>query len=98
MEFNPNNPIVRLCLQGIAMEESKPAVKARELFFQAWSAVTIVFEKFIAAFFLVRHQSNTSDRLKWLEAALQHGLQAEGEAVRSALTSLHAVIGSCYEA
>jgi len=97
MEFNPNNPIVRLCLQGIAMEESKPAVKARELFFQAWSEATNDFEKFIAAFFLVRHQSNTSERLKWLETALQHALQAEGEAVRSALPSLHADIASCYE-
>ena len=71
IDFNPNNPIVKLCLQGMGMEEQGKPKEASELFLQAWNEATNDFEKFLAAHYVARHQKNTSDQLKWLETALQ---------------------------
>ena len=56
MEFNPNNPIVKLCLQGIALEEQGDPKEAGQLFLQAWNKATNDFEKFLAAHYIARHQ------------------------------------------
>ena len=71
MEFNPNNPVVKLCVQAMGMEEKGKHEDASKLFLQAWNEATNDFEKFIAAYYVARHQKNVSDKLKWLETALQ---------------------------
>jgi hypothetical protein len=75
MEFNPNNNVVKLCLQGMGMEENGKSEEASKLFLQAWSEATSDFEKFISAHYVARHQKNVSDKLKWLETALQLALK-----------------------
>lgn len=40
MEFNPNNNVVKLCLQGMVMEEQGEAEEASKLFLQAWKEAT----------------------------------------------------------
>lgn len=35
MEFNPNNNVVKLCLQGMGMEEKGKPEEASKLFLQA---------------------------------------------------------------
>jgi len=97
MEFNPNNNIVKLCLQGMEMEEKSQAEEASKLFLRAWDEATNDFEKFIAAHYVARHQKNIADKLKWLETALQLGLIINNDAVRSAFPSLYLNIGKCYE-
>ncbi|MBN3909058.1 MAG: NAD(+)--rifampin ADP-ribosyltransferase [Nostoc sp. NMS1] len=49
MEFNPNNNVVKLCLQGMGMEEKGKPEEASKLFLQAWNEATHDFEKFISA-------------------------------------------------
>lgn len=51
MEFNPNNNVVKLCLQAMGVEEDKPE-EASKLFLQAWNEATDHFEKFIAAYYV----------------------------------------------
>lgn len=97
MEFNPNNRIVKLCLQGMSLEESGKPDEALERFLQAWNEATQNFEKFIAAHYVARHQTNVSERLKWLETALQFALAINDDSVKSALPSLYANIAQCYE-
>jgi rifampin ADP-ribosylating transferase len=97
MEFSPNNHIVKLCLQGMALEEQGQQEDARELFLQAWQEGTNDFEKFLAAHYVVQHQNNASDQLKWLETALQFALKINNDAVQSALPSLYSNIAKCYE-
>ena len=84
MEFNPNNNVVRLCLQGMGMEEKGKPEEAGKLFLQAWNEATNAFEKFISAHHVARHQKAVSDKLRWLETALQVALEINGDTVKSA--------------
>lgn len=97
MEFNPNNNIVKLCIQGMAMEEKDKPEEAGKLFLRAWQEATNDFEKFLAAHYVARHQKNVSDKLKWAETALQLALKINNESVKSAFPSLYANIAKCYE-
>jgi len=97
MEFNPNNPIVKLCLQGMAMEDKGETEEAGNLFLQAWNEATNDFEKFMSAHYVARHQKTVSDRLKWLETTLQFALTTDKDVVTSALPFLYSNIAACYE-
>ena len=97
MEFNPNNNVVKLCLQGMGMEEKGKPEEASKLFLQAWNEATNDFENFISAHYVARHQKNASDKLKWLETALQFALKINDDAVKSAFPSLYSNIAKCYE-
>ncbi len=68
MEFSPNNNVVKLCLQGIGLEEKDKSEKASMTFLQAWNEAATDFEKFIAAYYVARHQKNVLDKLEWLES------------------------------
>jgi rifampin ADP-ribosylating transferase len=97
MEFNPNNNIVKLCLQGMGKEDEGKPEEAVELFLQAWKEAENDTEKFISAHYLVRHQKSASEKLKWLETALQLALKINGDTVNSALPSLYSNIAKCHE-
>jgi len=97
MEFNPNNNIVKRCIQGMDMEEKGKPEEASKLFLQAWNEATNDFEKFIAAYYVARHQKNIPDKLNWLETALQLVLKINNHSVNGALPSLYLNIAKCYE-
>lgn len=97
MEFSPNNNIVKCCIQGMAMEENGKPYEARKLFLEAWNEATNDFEKFLAAHYVARHQNKVSDKLSWLETALQYGLKVNDDSVKSAFPSLYSKIAECYE-
>lgn len=46
---------------------------------------------------MARYQKNISDKLKWLETALQFALKINNDSVKSALPSLYLNIAKCYE-
>jgi len=97
MEFNPNNKVVKLCLQGMDMEEKGKTEESIRLFLQAWKETTNDLEKFIAAHYVARYQKNVSGKLKWLETALQFALKINRDTVESAFPSLYLNIAKCYE-
>jgi rifampin ADP-ribosylating transferase len=97
MEFSPNNNVVKRCLQGIRMEEEGKPEEAVKLFLRAWNEATYDFEKFISAHYVARHQTNVSDRLKWLETSLQFALKINDDTVKSAFPALYSNIAKCYE-
>ena len=97
-QFNPNNKIIQLLLRGMGMEDSGKTEEASLLFLKAWSEATADFEKFIAAYYVARHQKNVSDKLKWFETSFQFALKVNDEAVKSAFPSLYLNIAKCYEA
>jgi rifampin ADP-ribosylating transferase len=97
MEFNPNNNVIKLCIEAMAMEEKAQQAEASRLFLQAWNEATNDFEKFTAAYYVARHQKNTSDKLKWLETALQFALKVNNDSVKGAFPSLYSNIAKCYE-
>lgn len=97
-QFDPNNKVIQLLLQGMGMEDSGKPEEASLLFLQAWSEATDDFEKFIAAYYVARHQKNVSKKLKWFETSLQFALEVNDVAVKSALPSLYMNIAKCYVA
>lgn len=97
MEFNPNNNVVQLCVQGMDMEEKGKPEEASRLFLQAWGEATNDFEKFTAAYYVARHQKNVTDKLKWLETSLQFALKINNDNVKEAFPALYSNIAKCYE-
>src|SRR6476660_5013298 len=81
----------------MVMEDKDKPEEASKLFLQAWNEATNDFEKFIAAHYVARHQKNISDKLKWLETALQFALKINDDTVKSAFPALYLNIAKCYE-
>jgi hypothetical protein len=97
MEFNPGNPIVQLCLQGMDLEIKEKHDEASKVFLQAWNEATNNFEKYMAAYYVARQQENIADKLKWLQTSLQLALKINDDAVKAAFPLLHTSIAECYE-
>lgn len=97
MEFNPGNNVVKLCIQGMEMEEKENSEEGIRLFLQAWKEATNDFEKFIAAHYIARHQKDVPDKLKWLETGLECALKINDDAVKGALPALYSSVAKCYE-
>jgi len=97
MEFNPGNHVIKLCVQGMNMEEKGKPGEAGTLFLQAWNEATNDFEKFTAAYYVARHQQNVRGKLKWLETALKFALKINDVTVNAAFPALYSGIAKCYE-
>ncbi len=97
MEFDPNNIVIKLCLQGMAMEEKGKPGEASQLFLQAWNEATTEFERFTAAYYVARRQENVAGKLQWLQTSLQFALKINDDAVKGAIPSLYLNIAKCYE-
>ncbi|TCJ14120.1 NAD(+)--rifampin ADP-ribosyltransferase [Flaviaesturariibacter flavus] len=97
MEFSPFNHVVKICLQGMVMEEQGKADEAAILFQQAWNDAANDFERFLAAHYLARQQKTVSGKLRWLETALHLALSINNDAVNSALPALYLNLAKCYE-
>ena len=98
MEFDPKNPVIRRCLQAMAVEEAGKPAEAKELFTQAWNEAANDSEKFITAHYLARHQESVSAKLDWLETALHFALKINDATVQSAFPSLYSNIAKCHDA
>jgi rifampin ADP-ribosylating transferase len=97
MEFNPSNHVIKLCIQGMDLEEKGKPEEAGRIFLQAWNEATNDFEKYMAAYYVARHQEDARDKLKWFEASLEFALKINDVAVASALPSLYLKIAKCHE-
>jgi hypothetical protein len=97
MEFSPRNHIVQRCLQGMGLEEKGSIEEAGKLFMQAWNEATDDFEKFLAAYFVARHQKSVSDKLAWLRTSLQFALAVNNATVQAAISTLYLGVTKCYE-
>jgi hypothetical protein len=97
MEFSPSNNVVKLCVQGMGMEDKGEPEKASNLFLQAWNEAANDFEKFTAAYFVARHQENVRDKLEWLETSLRFASEINDESFKAAFPSIYSNIAKCYE-
>lgn len=97
MQFDPSNDVIKLCVQGMSMEEKGKPEEASKLFLQAWNEATNDFEKFTAAHFVARSQTDTRKKLKWFETALQLALKINDISVNGVFPFLYSNIAKCYE-
>jgi len=89
IKFDPNNPIIKLCMEGMSLEDRGNIEKARETFNKAWIEASDDYEKFIAAYHLARIHNNIKDKLKWMETSLKYALNINDENVKSAYSTLY---------
>jgi hypothetical protein len=97
MQFDPENPIIKLCAHGMQLEGEGKRDEAAATFQQAWGQAATDFEKFTAAHYVARHQDTVAGKLKWDETALQLALGLDDENIKGALPSLYLNIGKCHE-
>lgn len=96
MEFSPNNQIVRLCLQAMNLESQGKEDEAGATYQMAWREARENFEKFLAAYFVARHEKSNNEKLDWFEIALQYAFISDNPAVTSAFYSLYSNLAICY--
>jgi hypothetical protein len=87
--MNPNNPVVKLCVAGMAAEGEGRTADAKALFEQAWAASRDDYESCISAHYLARHQPTPQDELEWNRLALERADRAGGERVQGFYASLY---------
>ena len=97
MEFDPNNPVVQLCVKGMNAEGEGKIEEARQLFQQAWDMATNDFEAFTAAHYLARNQEDPNDNLKWNLEALARASAIKDESTRGYYPSLYLNVAKSYE-
>jgi hypothetical protein len=95
--MDPNNPVVRLCVQGMAYEGRGLFGDASRLFLAAWEQSTTDFERCIAAHYVARHQKDPLDALKWNRVALDHAVAGGDDRVRGFYPSLYLNLGKAHE-
>lgn len=87
--MDPENPVVKLCLEGMKMEAVGNSEAARRLFEQAWSEATDDYQACIAAHYLARQQESDDETFHWNQEALRRAEAANDERVESFYPSLY---------
>jgi hypothetical protein len=64
MTIDPENPVVRLCAEGIQAESAGERLRAAELYLKAWNERTNSLEACIAAHYVARVQSTAEEVLR----------------------------------
>jgi hypothetical protein len=95
--MDPENPVVKLCAEGMQAEGQGRNDEARRLFEAAWEARTNDFEACIAAHYLARHQPDPRAMLQWNREALVRADASDDATVRSFYPSLYLNLGHSYE-
>lgn len=95
--MDPNNPVVKLCAQGIEIEMKGRRDEARALYLQAWELRQDDVDACIAAHYVARHQETPAETLRWNELALTHAISAAADSLRSFYPSLYLNLGKSYE-
>ena len=95
-ELDPNNPVVKLCVEGMQAEGEHRLDDAYKLFCAAWAARQDDFDACIAAHFLARHRPPEEMR-HWNQVALDHANAVDDERIQGFYPSLYLNLGWSHE-
>jgi len=95
--MDPDNPVIRLCVQGVEAESRQRHDEARALYENAWRASRNDVEACIAAHYIARAQAEPMQMLWWNQVALSRADQSRDPYVRSFYASLHLNLGIANE-
>jgi hypothetical protein len=95
--IDPENPVVRLCAEGIAAEGQSRHKDAVALYREAWAIHTDDYEACIAAHYLAREQETLQESLDWNQRALDHALAVDEARIAGFLPSLYLNLGWSHE-
>jgi tetratricopeptide (TPR) repeat protein len=97
MEIDPNNPVVKLCSEGIAAEMAGDRTKAAALYRQAWDARKDEYDACIVAHYLARVQPTPQHALEWNQEALRLAEAVDQEKVKAFFPSLYLNVGKSHD-
>ena len=95
--MDPENPIVKLCAQGMEHESKGNFEEASRLFLSAWSQSTDDFERCVAAHYVARHQKSPDETLLWNQRSLDYARAVGDERVSGFFPSLYLNMGKACE-
>jgi tetratricopeptide (TPR) repeat protein len=95
--MDPNNPVVKLCVQGMEEESKGNDERAAELFEQAWKQSSDDFERCIAAHYVARHQADAELALRWNQEAMNCVQRVTDARVTEFFPSLYLNLGKSHE-
>lgn len=95
--MDPDNPVVKLCGEGMAAEFAGRPVEARDLFVRAWELSADDYDASIAAHFVARHQPTPEETLRWNQEALARADAVADDRVRGFYPSLYLNLGHSHE-
>ncbi|AKG52715.1 hypothetical protein DGWBC_0022 [Dehalogenimonas sp. WBC-2] len=96
LEIDVNNPVVKLCGEGIQAELAGRTTEAIELCTRAWEMRKDDYDACIAAHYMARYQENAEDTLKWNMRALEHAAAVD-KRVLGFYASLYLNVGKSNE-
>lgn len=95
--MDANNPVVRLCAEGMELEKAGHRDQAAVVFNRAWQESTDDFEKCVAAHYVARVQATPAQNLRWNLQSLEHADALDDERVLGFYPSLYLNIGWAHE-
>ena len=95
--MDPDNPVVKLCVEGMRAETEGRIDEAPLLFTQAWEASENDYEACIAAHFVARHQKTPEEILRWNQESLDRAEALNDERVQDFYPSLYLNLGKAHE-
>ncbi|HEV3052806.1 MAG TPA: hypothetical protein VGX50_21040 [Longimicrobium sp.] len=95
--IDPENPVAKLCAQGMEAEFAGRPGEARDLFVRAWEARADDYDAAVAAHFVARHQATPAETLRWNQEALARADAVGDERVRGFYPSLYLNLGHSHE-
>lgn len=95
--MDPNNPVVRLCAEGMQAESQRQPSEAKRKFNEAWRAAVDDYEACIAAHYVARHQETADAFLEWNREALRRAELVNHKRIQAFLPSLHLNMGFAYD-
>lgn len=98
MTVDPENPTVRLCIQGMTAEAEDRDDDARALFQRAWDTADDDYEACVAAHYLARHQPTPEETLRWNQECLGRADAVGDDRVHGFYASLHLNLSQAYGA
>jgi|tagenome__1003787_1003787.scaffolds.fasta_scaffold19403288_1 tetratricopeptide (TPR) repeat protein len=95
--MDANNPIVKLCAQGMDEEAKRNFESATKLFKEAWEQSASDFERCIAAHYAARHEPDVEMALQWNQQALDCAHRITDGSAAEFFPSLYLNLGKSHE-
>jgi tetratricopeptide (TPR) repeat protein len=97
MEIDPDNPVVKLCSEGIKAEMAGNIEDALNLYMQAWDARKNDYDACIVSHYVARLQETPQDILRWNQESLNYADAVGDERVQTFYPSLYLNMGKSHE-
>ncbi|MGI5212760.1 hypothetical protein [Plantactinospora sp. CA-290183] len=92
-----DNPVLRLCQDGMRAEAQGRPAEARALFEQAWARRTDDYDACVAAHCVARQQDDPEEILRWNQEALRHADAVGDDRIAAFYPSLQVSVAMAHE-